>query len=446
MNRKPIWFKEGAAADWVTRFTVGDDPYWDTILLPYDLRASRAHARGLLAAGVLSDKEFRLLDEAITELEGLDNLVVEVSDEDCHSLIERLLTERVGDVGRRIHTGRSRNDQVLAALRLWMMDALDVLMRGLAGVATALLDMADDGHDRFLPGYTHMQRAMPSTVAVWAHGYAENLIADLRAMTHAKRQVSASPLGSAAGYGVPFLDMARQQVSDELGFDRLQMSVAAVQLSRGKLELHAVHAMVQAAMTLNRLASDLVLYASAEFGFVTLPREYTTGSSIMPQKRNPDVLELARAALHRITAEMQVLISVPSNLSSGYHRDLQLTKEAVMRALLRGQDLVAAMQAILPGVQFMDERIQAARSADLYATARALDLVQQGVPFRTAYQQTAEAPDAWEAYRTAPASETYMHEGAPGRTRTAGAALRTELEHVTSGAGSRATSGTGTGV
>lgn len=430
MSKKPIWFKEGAAADWVTRFTVGDDPYWDTILLPYDLRASRAHARGLLTAGVLSKDEFRTLDGAIAELEGRDDLVVEAHDEDCHSLIERLLTERVGDVGRRIHTGRSRNDQVVAALRLWMVDALDALTRGLGGVAEELLGMADDGHDRFLPGYTHMQRAMPSSIAVWAHGYAENLLADMRAISDARRQVSASPLGSAAGYGVPYLDMARQQVADELGFDRLQTSVAAVQLSRGKLELHAAHAMVQAAMTLNRLASDLVLYASAEYGFVTLPREYTTGSSIMPQKRNPDVLELARAALHRITAEMQVLIAVPSNLSSGYHRDLQLTKEAIMRALLRGQDLVAAMEAILPGVQFNDKRLEAARSADLYATARALDLVQQGVPFRTAYQQTAADPDAWEAYRTTPASETYMHEGAPGRTRTAGAALRTELEHL----------------
>ncbi|PIQ61435.1 MAG: argininosuccinate lyase [Bacteroidetes bacterium CG12_big_fil_rev_8_21_14_0_65_60_17] len=430
MSKKPIWFKEGAAADWVTRFTVGDDPYWDTILLPYDLRASRAHARGLVTAGVLTDEEFSALDEAIAGLEARDDLTVNVADEDCHSLIERLLTERVGDIGRRIHTGRSRNDQVLAALRLWMTDTLAALTRGLGDVATALLDIADQGHDRFLPGYTHMQRAMPSSVAVWAHGYAENLIDDLRAVRDARRQVSASPLGSAAGYGVPFLDMARKQVSDELGFDRLQTSVAAVQLSRGKLELHAVHAMVQVAMTLNRLASDLVLFASAEYGFVTLPREYTTGSSIMPQKRNPDVLELARAALHRITAEMQVLISVPSNLSSGYHRDLQLTKEAVMRALLRGQDLVAAMAAVLPGVEFVDERLEAARSADLYATARALDLVRQGVPFRTAYRQTAEAPDAWQAYRTAPAADTYTHEGAPGRTRTAGAALRTELARL----------------
>ncbi len=430
MSKKPIWFKEGAAADWVTRFTVGDDPYWDTLLLSYDLRASRAHARGLATAGVLSEDDFRTLSGAIAELEERDDLVVEADDEDCHSLIERLLTELVGDVGRRIHTGRSRNDQVLAALRLWMMDALDALTRGLGGVANELLAMADAGHDQFLPGYTHMQRAMPSTVAVWAHGYAENLLSDMRALIHARQQVSASPLGSAAGYGVPYLDMARQQVADELGFDRVQTSVAAVQLSRGKLELHAVHALVQAAMTLNRVASDLVLYASAEYGFVTLPREYTTGSSIMPQKRNPDVLELARAALHRITAEMQVLISVPSNLSSGYHRDLQLTKEAVMRALLRGQDLVSAMQAVLPGVQFNTDRVEAARSADLYATARALDLVRQGVPFRQAYQQTAEDPGAWEDYRTAAASDTYQYDGAPGHTRSAGAALRTELEHL----------------
>lgn len=425
---QPIWSKGQGAADWVTRFTVGDDPTWDTILLPYDLRASRAHARGLVHAGVLTAQEFERLDAAIAELESRHDLVVTVADEDCHTVIERLLTEMVGDIGKKIHTGRSRNDQVVVALRLWMMDVLEALVKGTADVAAHLLDHADAGREQFLPGYTHMQRAMPSTVAVWALGYAENLVDDIRALKEAAGHVSAGPLGSAAGYGVPFMDLPRQETSDELGFDRLQEQVAAVQLSRGKLELHAVHAMVQVAMTLNRMASDLVLFATSEFGFVKLPVEYTTGSSIMPQKRNPDVLELARATLHRITAEMHVLIGVPSNLSSGYHRDLQLTKEAVMRALLRGADLVEAMGAMLPHVQWNRERLEAARSADLYATADALDRVLKGTPFRDAYRDTAADPASWEQHRAANAGDVYKHAGAPGQTGTAG--LRAELQKL----------------
>jgi argininosuccinate lyase len=377
---------------------------------------------------VLSEDEFVRLDDAIATLERRDDLVVTVADEDCHTVIERLLTDMVGDIGKKIHTGRSRNDQVVAALRLWMVDVLDGLVSRTATVTAHLLDHADAGHEQFLPGYTHMQRAMPSTVAVWALGYAENLVDDIRTLKEAVRHASAGPLGSAAGYGVPFMDLPRRETSDALGFDRLQEQVAAVQLSRGKLELHAVHAMVQVAMTLNRLASDLVLFATSEFGFVKLPVEYTTGSSIMPQKRNPDVLELARATLHRITAEMQVLIGVPSNLSSGYHRDLQLTKEAVMRALLRGADLVEAMGAMLPHVEWNADRLEAARSADLYATADALDRVLKGRPFRDAYRETAADPSSWEQHRAAQAGDVYRHAGAPGQTDTAG--LRAELKRL----------------
>ncbi|MEQ9104924.1 MAG: argininosuccinate lyase [Rhodothermales bacterium] len=427
---RPIWFKGTGATDWVTRFTVGDDPFWDTLLIPYDLAASRAHARGLVTAGVLTEQEFSALSAEITALEKRTDLVVQVEDEDCHTLIERLLIEKVGDAGRKIHTGRSRNDQVVAALRLWLMDALDGTARATARVAGHLLDHADAGADQFMPGYTHLQRAMPSSVAVWALGYAENLVDDVRALREATGHVSQGPLGSAAGYGVPFLDLPREATSADLGFARLQEQVAAVQLSRGKLDLHAVHALVQAAMTINRLASDLVLFATAEFGFITLPVEYTTGSSIMPQKRNPDVLELARATLHRITAEMQVLIGVPSNLPSGYHRDLQLTKEAVMRAFLRGKDLLDAMDAMLPEIAFNPDKLEAARTPDLYATASALERVSKGVPFRTAYVESASDKADWERQRQQAAAEQYRHAGAPGQTRTT--VLRAELKELTS--------------
>jgi argininosuccinate lyase len=256
---------------------------------------------------------------------------------------------------------------------------------------------------------------MPSTVGLWAMGYAELLAADLDALQSAHAQVNVSPLGSAAGYGVPSLPLPRQAVAEALGFDRVQTHVTAVQLSRGKLELHVVHALVQVGATLNRLAADLVLFNSAEFGFVTLPKAFTTGSSIMPQKQNPDVLELARATYHRLLAEMNVLLTLPANLPSGYHRDLQLTKEAALRSVLLTSDLLTAMNHLLPGVQFNKDALRAALSPDLFATADALARVQAGVPFREAYRQAAAALPDLVVPTPAEALAAYQVEGFPGQ-------------------------------
>lgn len=255
---------------------------------------------------------------------------------------------------------------------------------------------------------------MPTTAGAWALGYAELLVADLDALRHAAHQINVSPLGSAAGYGVPHLDLPRQAVAERLGFRAVQTHVAAVQLSRGKLELHVVHALVQVAATINRLASDLVLFNTAEFGFVELPAEYCTGSSIMPQKQNPDVLELARATYHRLLAEMQVLLTLPANLPSGYHRDLQLTKEAVMRSVLLTHDLLDALLHLLPGVRFRPEKLQKATTPELFATARALELVLRGVPFREAYRQAASEVDSLDTPDAQTALAAYSTAGTPG--------------------------------
>lgn len=412
-----LWQKGVAVEDWVTRFTVGEDYRWDTLLLPYDVTATLAHARGLVQIGILTSEELAAVDEALADLrreaeEG--NVVVTPQDEDCHTVIEQFLTERLGEAGKKIHTGRSRNDQVLAALRLFLRESLQGLGREVVRLAEALCELGEQYDTALMPGYTHLQRAMPSTAGLWAMGYAEVLADDLAALHAAHDQVNVSPLGSAAGYGVPHLDLPREAIAEALGFAAVQTHVTAVQLSRGKQELHVLHALVQVGATINRLASDLVLYNTAEFGFVTLPAAYCTGSSIMPQKQNPDVLELARAHYHRLIAEMQVLLTLPANLPSGYHRDLQLTKEAVMRGVLLAHDLLTAMNSLLPHVAFNPVRMREAATAELFATAAALGLVRAGMPFREAYRQAAGSEEAWRRSQEEGLA-AYQADGMPGQ-------------------------------
>ncbi len=414
-----LWQKETRVEDWVTRFTVGEDYRWDTLLLPYDIEGTRTQAWALLQLGIVTPDEFTAVETALADL--LQKVeagatVVTPADEDCHTVIEQFLTQRLGETGKKIHTGRSRNDQVLVALRLFLKECIQATACDTAELARALCNLGEQYGDAIMPGYTHFQRAMPSTAGLWALGFAELLVGDLNALESAYGQVNVSPLGSAAGYGVPYLELPRKAAAERLGFEGLQTHVSSVQLSRGKLELHALHAFVQVAATLNRMASDLVLFNTTEFGFVALPAAFCTGSSIMPQKQNPDVLELVRAGYHRLIAEMQVLLTLPANLPSGYHRDLQLTKEAAMRGALVMRDLVTAMMRLIPGVQFDRERMQQACTPELFATAEALHRVQQGIPFREAYRQTAADLETLSSPAPEAALAAYRVEGFPGRT------------------------------
>lgn len=398
----PIWFKGERPEDWVTRFTVGDDPVWDTMLLPYDIEASRGHMRGLETAGVLTTAEAADLEVALDEIlerYKAGDIHVRTEDEDCHTVIERLLTEIAGEVGGKIHTGRSRNDQVLAALRLWLHEHLRGITHTAHMATTRLLDFAEREAETPIPGYTHLQRAMPSTAGLWAAGFAELLIEDISLLGQATHNIHLSPLGSAAGYGVPHIALPHSATAADLGFRGIHEAVTSTQLSRGKFELQAVHALVQLASTVNRFSSDCVLYASAEFGFLKLPPRLCTGSSIMPQKRNPDVFELARATLHRLSAEMTLLMTLPANLPSGYHRDLQLTKEAVMRAVLTTQDLVTAFSEMLPDLKVDTHAAAGAMTPELWATAAAMRQVKQGTPFREAYRTAANDREGWKAER-----------------------------------------------
>jgi len=415
---KPIWDKgKTTADDWVTRFTVGDDYKWDRKLLPYDVQATRAHAWGLRQIDVLSAEELQAAEAALDALLAAvetGDVTVTPEDEDCHTVIERFVTDEAGEVGKKIHTGRSRNDQVLAALRLYLRDALAGIGRQVAKLSNGLCELAERHPDTLMPGYTHLQRAMPSTAALWALGYAETLTDDLDTLHDARHKINVSPLGSAAGYGVPVLDLPKEDVAERLGFRDVQTHATTVQLARGKHELAVAHACTQVGATCNRLASDLVLFATAEFDFVDLPPEHCTGSSIMPQKQNPDVLELARAYHHRLAAEMQSLATGSSNLPGGYHRDLQLTKGAVMRSLQITSDVLSALQEIVEGVEFKRETTEAACTPELLATYRALRQVDQGVPFRTAYRAAANG-DAADTVDSEAVLGTYATAGSPGQ-------------------------------
>ncbi len=388
-----IWDKAGASVDArIQRFCAGDDVVLDRALFLADIRASKAHAGGLARAGVLAAAEATAIAAALDELAAeftAGRFVLDDRFEDGHSAIESYLTERLGDAGKKVHTGRSRNDQVLVALRLHVRDALAQIEAETVAAAAAFLDRAEREATVPMPGYTHLQRAVPSSVGLWLAGFAEALIDDATLVRATARWMDACPLGTAAGYGVN-LPLDRQGVSDELGFARLLVNPVYAQNSRGKLELQALGALLQALFDVRRFAWDLSIYTTAEFAFVKLPAEYTTGSSIMPNKKNPDVVELLRACPSVVLGamtEIQSLLSLPS----GYHRDLQATKGPVLRALAHGIEALALLPGLVVRMELDHARMAAAITPDLYATDAAVELAAQGVPFRTAYRQVADS-------------------------------------------------------
>ena len=415
-----LWKKDAEVEPWVIRFTVGEDYRWDQLLLPFDIVATKAHIAGLVTAGVLEPGERQRIDRALDILADRvesGDIVVSPEQEDCHTVIESYLTSELGDIGRKVHTGRSRNDQVLAALRLYLRDRLQTIASDTIELGISLCMLATATDDWAMPGYTHTRQAMPSTLGAWAMGYAELVVGDVENLKATSGRINKSPLGSAAGYGVPFIDLPRAQVAASLGFDGIQTHVTSVQLSRGKFELEVAHAIAQLTLTLNRLASDLILFSSSEFGFVSIPVALTTGSSIMPQKQNPDVLELVRASHHRVAAEAQLLLTLPAGLTSGYHRDMQLTKEAVMRSVTVGGDCISAMNALLPGLTFNRKRMEEAMDPEITATHVAMKGVTEGAAFRSAYR--AAASNGHEKISISEALEAYRTEGSPGNSAPA---------------------------
>ncbi len=392
-----LWQKPGVTVDAeIQSFLAGDDVVLDREFFLHDIAASRAHAQGLQRIGILTADELAALERELDALAAdfrSGAFVLDAAYEDGHSAIEARLTQRLGDPGRKIHTGRSRNDQVLVATRLWLKEKLASL-RGIAReVAGIALERAEAEAQLPMPGYTHLQRAVVSSAGMWWAGWAEAFIDDALRAADTLDWIDANPLGTAAGYGVN-LPLDRDHTTQALGFARMQVSPLYAQLSRGKFELAAIEALASAMLDLRRLAWDLSLFTSSEFGFVALPAQYTTGSSIMPNKRNPDVIELMRASYASVAAaraEIEQLLSLPS----GYHRDLQLSKGALYHGFGKGLPALALLPDLLRNLEWKPEALRAALEPSMYATDLAVDLARQGLPFREAYRQAAD-PQRWE--------------------------------------------------
>ncbi|HTB87147.1 MAG TPA: argininosuccinate lyase [Steroidobacteraceae bacterium] len=386
-----LWDKGTSLDARVLEYTAGDDHALDNRLVAYDIRASIAHAEMLGERNLLSPADLQAIREALTAIgaehaEGKWRMSLE--QEDCQTAIENLLTARLGAAGGRLHAGRSRNDQVLAALRLYMRDAAQALKDGALAVAGALEALAARHSDQELPGYTHMQQAMPSSVALWALGFAAEIRDDAEGLLLTQRRSGKNPLGSAAGFGTPNLDIDREATRRRLDFAVTQEPVTAVQLSRGKAEAQLLFEITLLTQDLGRLASDLLLFYSQEFSYVSLPDAFTTGSSIMPQKRNPDVFELMRGRSAVAQAALSEVLSVTQKLTSGYHRDLQLIKPPLFRAIDSCLQTLAILPSALNGVRFRPENIRLDPSIHAAAAANAL-VAKEGIPFREAYRRVA---------------------------------------------------------
>jgi len=387
-----LWQKGITPNARIERFTVGNDYLLDRELLKYDCKASMAHARMLYKIGILDHKEQDLLLAGLQEIIDLDRqgkFKIAPGDEDCHTAIENYLTQKLGETGQKIHTGRSRNDQVLTALRLLYRDALDRIDTLAEELSGAFRNLSERFGHIAIPGFTHTRKAMPSSVALWAGAFVDALDDDRALLRAVRTLINQSPLGTAAGYGVS-LNLDREFTARELGFDKVQQNPIYAQLSRGKFEVSMMHVFSQMLFNLNRCASDLILWSMPDSGFFELPHEYCTGSSIMPQKMNPDVLELIRGHYHVLNGlEVQVK-NLMANLITGYHRDAQLGKEPVLKSIEITVECLSIMTTLVNGVKVDAAKAKIQMSDELFATEKVYKLVRQGVPFREAYRRIAK--------------------------------------------------------
>jgi argininosuccinate lyase len=386
-----LWDKGLPLDDRILRYTAGEDHRLDARLVGYDIRASVAHAQMLAAAGLLSE------DDCSAICQGLEKLGVafdagewqiSLDDEDVHTALETRLCDAIGAAGGRLHLGRSRNDQVLTALRLYLRDAATDIGRRIENLCGSVDALAARQGDIPLPGYTHMQHAMPSSVALWCGGFTEAFNDAAAGMQASLRRINKNPLGSAAGYGSPGLPLDREMTTSKLEFETVQEPVTAAQLSRGKAEATLLFELTLLMQDLGRMASDLLLFYTQEFAYISLAADMTTGSSIMPQKRNPDVLELLRATSASVQACMDESLQITSKLPSGYQRDLQRLKAPLFRGIDLSIESIDIMAHLLDGMQFLAENI--VLDPGIHAAEEANKLVvNEGIPFRDAYRRVA---------------------------------------------------------
>ena len=387
-----LWEKGLPLDERVLRYTAGDDYVLDARLVEYDIAGSIAHAEMLAGQGLLDPDDCRRIVDGLRAV--LDAFrdgewSISLEDEDAHTAIENRLIERIGDAGGRVHLGRSRNDQVLTAIRLYLKDAVVRLEDSTARLIAALDDVAGRQGDVALPGTTHMQHAMPSSVASWAGGFGASFRDDAEGIRVALRRIDRNPLGSAAGYGTPGLPLDRDRTTRKLGFAETESPVTAVQLARGKAEAGLLFELSLLMQDLGRLATDLLLFYTPEFRYIALGDDVTTGSSIMPQKRNPDVLELVRGAAGTVQACLQECLLISAKLPSGFQRDLQRLKAPVFRAIDLTEESVDIMSYLLSTVRFLPDNIR--MDDDIHAAEKAFELVMtEGIPFRDAYRRVAK--------------------------------------------------------
>jgi argininosuccinate lyase len=409
-----LWQKDKSALAEVEKFTVGNDRDLDIYLAPFDVLGSLAHIQMLESVGLLTNAELELLKSALKEIyKQIQTEDFKLNDgvEDIHSQVELMLTQKLGDTGKKIHSARSRNDQVLVDLKLFLRSEIEKTITNTKALFDLLIAQSEKHKDDLLPGYTHLQLAMPSSFGLWFGAYAESLVDDLTTVEAAYRVVNKNPLGSAAGYGSSF-PINRQMTTDLLGFDNLNYNVVYAQMGRGKTERIVAFALANIAGTLAKLSMDACLYLNQNFAFISFPDELTTGSSIMPHKKNPDVFELIRSHCNRIQALPNEIMLMTTNLPSGYHRDLQLIKEHIIPAFQNLNDCLQMTGLMLSNIEIKKDLLQDEKYKFLFSVEEVNKLVLDGMPFRDAYKKVGAAIEAGNF--THSASPAHTHYGSIG--------------------------------
>jgi argininosuccinate lyase len=409
-----LWEKNVKVDQQVEAFTVGKDREMDLYLAKYDVLGSMAHITMLESIGLLAKEELPVLLAELKNIYAIADkgqFVIEEGVEDVHSQVELMLTRKLGDMGKKIHSGRSRNDQVLVDLKLFTRAQIEEVVQLVSGLFDVLLSQSNRYKEVLLPGYTHLQIAMPSSFGLWFGAYAESLTDDLQLMQAAYKICNRNPLGSAAGYGSSF-PLNRQLTTDLLGFDSLDYNVVYAQMGRGKMERTVAFALAGIAATLSKLAFDACMFNSQNFGFIKLPDQFTTGSSIMPHKKNPDVFELTRAKCNKIQALPQQITLISNNLPSGYFRDLQIIKEVFLQAFDELKDCLRMVTLMMQEVKVNETILTDDKYSLIFSVEEVNRLVLTGVPFRDAYKQVGLEIEAGRF--TPQKAVSHTHEGSIG--------------------------------
>lgn len=412
-----LWQKESTSvSELVEKFTVGRDKEFDLLLAKYDVQGSIAHVTMLGEVGLMTKEEVNKAIEALKEIaREIDNSQFTIDDdvEDVHSQVEFLLTKRIGDIGKKIHSGRSRNDQVAVDVKLYLREEVLKIKEEVKDLFDLLIEQSEKHKDKLLPGYTHLQIGMPSSFGLWFGAYAESLVDDLELLSASYTIANKNPLGSGAGYGSSF-PLNRTRTTELLRFTSLNYNSVYAQMTRGKTEKAVSVGLSSVAATVGRLAMDCCLYINQNFGFISFPSELTTGSSIMPHKKNPDVFELIRAKCNRIQSIPNELTLLLTNLPSGYHRDLQLTKEILFPAIEELKACIQLAKLMLSNIEVKGDILKDEKYKYLFSVEAVNELVNKGIPFREAYKQIGEQIEKDEFNYDTSKKLNHTHEGSIG--------------------------------